>query len=302
MGTGVGRVEDPAARVPLRCPVVTDRGLLTLARTERAGQTAGRPPGLIDQRRRIQRNFKATKAVRQFGRHGGEGLGGGVPGQLAPGELLAHHIAVVPFVLGGHTEGSGRSAEFVPGGVDGTAHGPRAGLGRPEDGGGIAGAERAHRAVRTDQPGNHVDRGKAEIAVRRAAERLVFVEDGTVKQVCAGVGSEEDGSAAEVLAVAGAGLVDLAVLGAHRRVGPARGVPGGVDRVGRIALRGGEGGGYRQCRCQGGHGHAQHQAPRRPRGPLRQPRHQRLPRLDFPDISQLMKPLISAPANHDTRK
>ena len=248
---GLRGVEDLAAGVPLGRPVVTDRGLLALPRPQWSAKAATGPPREVDHGGGVQGNLKAGQAVGQPRRIGGEGIAGPIPRHLTAGELLTHQVAVVTLVLDWHSQRPGRAAEFVPGGIDGAADGPRAGIGGPEDRRLVAGAERTHPAVRSDQAGDHVDVREAEIAVGGATERLVFVQDRPVQQVRAGGGFEEDLAVGELLAVSGAHLVDVAVLAAYHRTGSAGGVPGRVDRVGGVALRRGERGGHHQCRRSG---------------------------------------------------
>ncbi len=212
VGAGLRRVEDLPAGVSLGRPVVADRGLLTLWRPQGTAEAATGSPGEIDQRRGVQGNLETGEAVGETGRVGGEGVGDAVPGQLAAGERLAHQVTVVALVSDRHAQRTGGATEGVPGHVDRTANGPRAGFGCPEDRGLIAAIEGADPTVRSDQPGNHVDIWESQIAVGRTAKRLVFVQDRTVDQVRAGVGLEEDLAIGELLSVAATDLVDVAVL------------------------------------------------------------------------------------------
>ena len=214
-------------------------------------------PGQVNQRRGVGGNLETGQTVSQFRRNRGEGLGGGVPGQLPAGESLAHRVAVVAFVLGGHAERAGGAAEFVPGGVEGAAHGPGAGVRRPEDGRFIAGIEGAHPAVGSDEAGHFIDGGEPKIAVGGTTEGLVFVQDRTGHQMGAGVRREEDGTAGELLPESAAHLVDITVLAAHHRSGSAGGLPGLADGVGGVALRGRQRRGHGQRCGQCAHCHAE---------------------------------------------
>ena len=236
MRAGLRRIENLAARVALGRALLSDRRLIALPCPERTAESAGRPPGLVDDGGRVQRNLETDEVVGQAGGFTGERLRCRVPRQISAGELLAHDIAVVALVFGGDTQRSGGAAEFVPRDVDRAADRPRPGVGGPEDGRLVAGGERADPAVTPDEAGHLIDVRESEIAVGGTAQRLVLVEDLAVNQMCAGVGAEEDLSLGEFLTEAGTDLVNVALHAADSRIGAARGLPGLVDGVSGVAL------------------------------------------------------------------
>ena len=184
-------------------------------------------------------DLQALQLAGQFRRHGGEGLGLGVVGQLAAGESLADDVALVPLVLRGHPEHSGRSAEFVPRRVDRAANHPGAGVGGPEDHRVVAGAERRVAAAGCT-PGSFVDGRETQVAVGRATQRLVLRQDRALHEVRAGLRGEEHLAGDEVLGETVADGIDLALPRPERAAVAAAGLPRRGDRVVGFHLRLGE--------------------------------------------------------------
>ena len=261
MRTGLRGVKDFSARITLGCAVVTDRGLRPLPRAQWATEATRGAPRQVDQGGGIRGNLKTGEVVGEFGRRRGEGLGRKIPREFTAGELLAHGIAVVAFVFDGDAQRSGRTTQRVPGSIDGTANRERPGVVCPENGGFVAGIEGADPAVGAEQAGHFVDGRKAQVTVAWPTEGLVLVQDRAVDQVRTGIRGEEDFAAGELLTVAVADLVNLAVLAAQHGVRTARRTPCCADGVGGVTLRRGQ----RQRRDQhcgrGSHGHPQCQAP-----------------------------------------
>ena len=179
----------------------------------------------------------------------------------------------------GHTQRPRRAAELVPCCVYRSADDMGAGVGCPEDNGLVRGAERGVAAVRADQARTLVDGRKAQVTVRSAAQRLIFLQDRATHDVGAGVGGEEDLAAGEVLAEAPADRVDAAIAGPHRAGGTTAGVIRLVDRVGGIGFRGrrrygrqhkGHCRSQQNCRCAADRGVQQGSLPTHPPSPLRQ--------------------------------